>query len=182
MNKARVVILIGLILSYLLPWQVYVIIDKGNRRDYVPGLLVCADLASSAFRNHDVAADGLNGEATNSGWAEAAVQGVFSVILVLPFLVALFALLRFFITPELGPPGSPPTAVALAILSLVALIGATCLGPLDVIRGSSMLSTILGPSDRDLVGNPLVPGPIMCFTLSIAFAVVSVLGAFRRDR
>jgi hypothetical protein len=178
MKAARLALIAGLIMSYLLPWHNIVSPDGGpyvllgikesppEHVEYASGFRVCAELAAIAWRR---------AHAENPAWGEvfwtAGCLGVF----LLPLLFALWALGRALLRRRAAP---PRTWVAIAlVMTGVASFLVSGNGPkgLREISISDILQHQGWTGPQHLSVEPMLWGPLACHVLAVALAILWVV-------
>ncbi|HUW58646.1 MAG TPA: hypothetical protein VMZ92_18565 [Planctomycetota bacterium] len=198
MKGAQTALICGVILSYLLPWHVYIIEWETNRDGPHPGLMVIpirctypsgfqvsADLAVIAHRQWYIEGGLRDGAVIHKTYpvrGRAVVTALYVVILLLPLLIAAFSLVRVIRSPKTGRTVGPWIAAALVIFAFAAFL-CSGNGPRDVYEFS--ISPILyhqGTHEPVLPVRPTLWGPLSCLLLSVALAGLWLAESIRRRR
>ena len=176
MRQAQRIVLVALLVSYLLPWQVYLFKDGSGRSNLVTGLEVCSDLATFAYRYHDISVE--DGNVTYPYWDDAAVAVVFLVIFSLPSLIALLPLARLTILSRRSRrTAGLPLTIALVISAGLAYVVSVRMRPHELTTRNMVWEV-----DRFFVIHPLLSAPLICFVFALAFGVLQVVKTIRRRR
>ena len=178
MRQAQRIVLVALLVSYLLPWQVYLFKDGSDRSNLVTGFEVCSDLATFAYRYHDMSVEDADGNVTYRYWDDAAVAVVFVVIFSLPSLIALLPLARLTILSRRSRrTAGLPLTIALVISAGLAYVVSLRMRPYELTTRNMVWEV-----DRFFVIHPLFSAPLMCFVFALAFGVLQVVKTIRRRR
>ncbi|KPJ55646.1 MAG: hypothetical protein AMS16_03910 [Planctomycetes bacterium DG_58] len=178
MRQAQRIVLVALVVSYLLPWQVYLFKDGSGRSNLVTGVELCSDLATFAYRYHDMSVEDADGNVTYPYWDDAAVAAVFLVVFSLPCLIAPLPLARLTILARRSRrTAGLPLTFALVISAGLAYVLSVRVRPYELPTRNMVWEV-----DRFFVIHPLLCAPLICLVFALTFGILQVARRIRRRR
>jgi len=197
MKLAQVILICGVILSYLLPWHIYIVEWESNpngahpgivmipiRSTYPSGFRLSVDLAMIAHKQWYIEGSMVDDGVTYRTYpvrGRAMWTALYAVLLLLPLLVAAVSLVRVVRSRRTRRIVGPWLAAALMILAVTAFLvsgnppGTTWVPTPDIIRSQGTHNPVF-PTQTTLWG------PLIFLAFSVTLAGLWIAETIRRRR